>query len=125
MNWRTPAFLAFAAIAFCVSVFLFEMRYVWFVDKSELATLRVGYAIFALVIIGLWAFLPSRALVFSVAIAALLFPHFFFAGDSRALAGRGIDLASLSVALGSALLFALATHLRKKNFKHRSEQRNE
>lgn len=121
VNWRTSAFLALAGLAFCVSVLLFEMRYVWYVDASELAALRGGYAVFALMIIGLWAFLPSRALVFSVAIAALLLPHFFFAGDSRALAGRGIDLASLSVVFGSALLFALATHLRRKSFKLRSE----
>ena len=121
MNWRVAAFLLVAGVAFCVSIVLFEFRYVWYIHPSESMALRGGYALCALAIIALWAFLPSRVLVFSVAIAALLFPHALFDAGSRPLAGRVIDLATLGVVLGSALLFALATHLRTRCFKPRQE----
>lgn len=121
MNWRVAAFLTVAGVAFCVSIVVFEFRYVWYIHPSESMALRGGYALCALAIIALWAFLPSRGLVFLVAAAALLFPHAFFAEDSRPLAGRAIDLATLGVVLGSALLFALATHLRRRCFKPRQE----
>jgi hypothetical protein len=68
--------MAFASLLFGAGLlfFLFEWRYMWFVQGSAVLVLRVGFAIGLGVIISIWTWYPSRILMVIAALCAVCFP---------------------------------------------------
>ena len=100
--------LVLGAIAALLALwFLFELRYIWYVDAPEAGMLRLGFGICAISIVGLWLAFPSRIAVGALGIAAALFPVVLDA--RRPMPNVGFIIVLLIV-VGS--LVAL-THLRR------------
>jgi hypothetical protein len=113
MKIRIVLFFVSAALALGVHLFLFEMRYMWYVEPDDYRLLRGVYIACAGTVIALWAMFPSRILVALVALIALFFPHLYYDSGSRPLLGREIDLLMISVALFSAMLLVGVTQIRR------------
>lgn len=116
-QWNGAKLLAFilvALVALAVHVFLFEMRYMWYVQPDEFRVLRGVYIACVAVIVALWLLLPSRVFVGLIGFFALAFPHMYFAQGARPLLGRAIDIPSIGFALLSVALLVGATELRRR-----------
>ena len=116
MKPRTSLLLFFviAILGLVLHFFIFEMRYMWYVNQGDFRLLRGGYIAFVVVIAALWAFYPSRVLVAIVGLLALFFPHLYYAPDARPLLGREIDLPTVIFALLGVALLVAATELRRR-----------
>jgi len=67
--------------------FVFELRYMWFVNDSDFYFLRIGFGIAVVTIIALWIWSPSRILVPLIGFVALAFPPLLRGGQFVALDG--------------------------------------
>ncbi|HEL5339979.1 TPA: hypothetical protein UOJ00_002976 [Stenotrophomonas maltophilia] len=105
-------FLVGALLALVVHYFMFEMRYLWYVQVEQARLMRGIYAGVVAAILVLWALFPSRIAVGAVGLSGLYFPHLIFASDARPLLGREITLSGVAVTLVSVGLLVLATHFR-------------
>lgn len=103
------AFAALAAVALVAIWFVFELRYMWYVDAERFRFLRLGFISGVGLIVLLWAFYPSRILVGLVAIAIFVFPPALRSDQFVSL-----DLASFPWIVGVALLLVGATELRRR-----------
>jgi hypothetical protein len=68
--------MAFASLLFGAGLlfFIFEWRYMWFVQGSAVLVLRIGFAVGLAVIVSIWTWYPSRILMVVAALGAVCFP---------------------------------------------------
>ena len=104
-------FFVTAAIAIAVHFFLFELRYVWYLNGDDFSFIRIGYGFFLIAVVLAWCFYPSRVLVSVIGAAAFAFPPLL----------RGEVFASMTIGmvpfvLLSVLLLLGATELRRRAF---------
>lgn len=100
------AFALFAAVALFASWFVFEVRYMWFVDVENFRFLRVGFLVGIGLIIVSWAAYPSRLFVAATGTSLFLFPPIL-----RSSQYVPIDGALLAWACGAVALLLVATEL--------------
>lgn len=100
------AFAILAIMALVVSWFVFEVRYMWFVDIDNFRFLRVGFLVGIGLIIASWAIYPSRLFVAAAGISLFLFPPIL-----RSSQYVPVDGAFLVWACGAIALLLVATEL--------------
>lgn len=111
---KLVAFILVAIFALAVNVFIFEMRYMWYLQPEDANFLRAVYLVCVVLIIAGWLFFPSKIAIAIVGLFALGFPHLFYAATERPLLGREIDIPTIGIALISVALLVAATHLRRR-----------
>ena len=62
-------------MSLAVLLVVFELRYVWYVDSTDLQILRGGFTAGALVLVVLWVFFPSKIAIAVIGLVILLFPN--------------------------------------------------
>ncbi|MGH8027124.1 MAG: hypothetical protein ACREO0_10400 [Pseudoxanthomonas sp.] len=99
----------FAILAVGATLFIFELRYMWFVSKSEFALLRSIEITGICLIFVSWALYPSRLATLTVGIIMLVTPAFI--PSSKFVP---IDAAFLAWVCLAAVLMLAATQLNIK-----------
>lgn len=108
------SFLVTAEIAIVVHFFIFELRYVWYLN-GDFSFIRIGYGVFLVAVVLAWCFYPSRVLVSAIGAAAFAFPPLL-----RGEIFASLTLGMVPFVLLSILLLLGATELRRRAFKPRS-----
>lgn len=98
---------ALCAVSLVALWFVFELRYIWYLDAPTAFRMRAGFALVAMTILLCWFFAPSRLLVGGLGLVALFFP--IMVGLSHVPTNLGF---LLFVAFVIGLLMA-TTHLRR------------
>jgi hypothetical protein len=71
---KIALFWTFACLGLAASYVMLKMRYGWYLANEDAHFLDVGFLIATSVIVGLWAFFPSRVAVAVVAAIIFVFP---------------------------------------------------
>lgn len=100
------AFAILAIVALVASWFVFEVRYMWFVDVENFRFLRVGFLVGIGLIIVSWAAYPSRLFVAATGTSLFLFPPIL-----RSSQYVPVDGAFLVWICGAVALLLAATEL--------------
>lgn len=103
------AFVAISIIALVSTWFVFETRYVWFVNEEEFTFLRYGLLLGMAIIAVLWSVHPSRVLIGLIGVGVFSFPP-LLRGEKFA----AIDSAFLIWVFVVVLLLIGATELNRR-----------
>lgn len=91
------ALLLLAGLSLGLLYFVFEYKYMWYVDQVQAATLRGGYLAGMAVLVLLWIFYPNYVAVVVVGVLTLMFPVIFKVGRSTELSSWTVPFIILGV----------------------------
>lgn len=103
-------FILAGTAAVLVNYLVFEYRYTWYLGPADADFIRSCFFIEILFVVGLWILFPSRLIVATVGVLALVFPPLY---NSNVF--PGISWQFVGWILFSVGLLVVATELRRRS----------
>lgn len=111
---QVGALLMLSGLSLVLLSFVFEYKYMWYVDHAQALTLRGGFLMGTVIVVGLWTFFPNYLAVATVGLLTLMFPVIFGVGRSTELSSWTFPF--IAVGIVSLLLLIGTTALRRSVF---------